>query len=209
MFNEREMSKAIDWLFELFSPEDYESYDEDEIGYAGGLCLPEVCTALRGAAQTVYQYSVAGGYEKCFNYRGMELFDQRACLIISDVEQAVLDEIKTTYETELWLMEDMERSSTIAELMEHRRIQAGAKEYKGHTYMDLARFDEATKHMIIFDVLTNKSPVGWKGERNRLYLSEAGYQKALDNQKAGNIKIISHANVARGNLYYDRRDMAR
>lgn len=101
------MSKAIDWLFELFSPEDYEGYDEDEIGYAGGLCLPEVCTALRGAAQTVYQYSVAGGYEKCFNYRGMELFDQRACLIISDVEQAVLDEIKTTYETELWLMEDM------------------------------------------------------------------------------------------------------
>ena len=107
MFNEKEMSKAIDWLFEMFSPEDYEGYDEDEIGYAGGLCLPEVCTALRGAAQTVYQYSVAGGYEKCFNYRGMELFDQRACLIISDVEQAVLDEIKTTYETELWLMEDM------------------------------------------------------------------------------------------------------
>ena len=63
----------------------------------------------------------------------------------------------------------MERSSTIAELMERRRIQAGAKEYKGHTYMDLARFDEATKHMIIFDVLTNESPVGWKGERNRLY----------------------------------------
>lgn len=53
MFNEREMSKAIDWLFELFSPEDYEGYDEDEIGYAGGLCLPEVCTALRGAAQVM------------------------------------------------------------------------------------------------------------------------------------------------------------
>lgn len=87
MFNEREMSKAIDWLFELFSPEDYEGYDEDEIGYAGGLCLPEVCTALRGAAQTVYQYSVTGGYEKCFDYRGMELLDQRACLIISDVER--------------------------------------------------------------------------------------------------------------------------
>lgn len=103
----------------------------------------------------------------------------------------------------------MERSSTIAELMERRRIQAGAKEYQGHTYMDLVRFDEATKHMIIFDVLTNESLVGWKGERNRLYLSEAGYQKALDNQKAGNIKIISHANVARGNLYYDRRDIAR
>ena len=103
----------------------------------------------------------------------------------------------------------MQRNSTIGELMERKRIQDGAKEYQGHTYMDLARFDDATKHMIIFDVLTDESPVGWKGERNRLYLSDVGYQKALDNQKAGNIKIISHAAVAKGNLYYDHRDMAR
>lgn len=48
----------------------------------------------------------------------------------------------------------MERSSTIAELMERRRIQAGAKEYKGHTYMDLARFDEATKHMMATSMRT-------------------------------------------------------
>ena len=26
------MSKAIDWLFELFEPDDYEGYDEEEIG---------------------------------------------------------------------------------------------------------------------------------------------------------------------------------
>ena len=103
----------------------------------------------------------------------------------------------------------MERSSTIAELMERRRIQAGAKEYQGHTYMDLARFDEATKHMIIFDVLTHDSPVGNKGERTRLYLGEVGYQKALENQEKGNIKIISHARVAKGNLYYDHREQAR
>lgn len=45
----------------------------------------------------------------------------------------------------------MQRNSTIGELMERKRIQDGAKEYQGHTYMDLARFDEATKHMIIFD----------------------------------------------------------
>lgn len=94
----------------------------------------------------------------------------------------------------------MQRNSTIGELMERKRIQDGAKEYQGHTYMDLARFDDATKHMIIFDVLTDESPVGWKGERNRLYLSDVGYQKALDNQKAGNIKIISHAAVAKGNV---------
>ena len=58
----------------------------------------------------------------------------------------------------------MQRNSTIGELMERKRIQDGAKEYQGHTYMDLARFDDATKHMIIFDVLTDESPVGWKGE---------------------------------------------
>ena len=37
----------------------------------------------------------------------MELFNQRGCLIISDVEQMVFDEAKTTYATELWLLEDM------------------------------------------------------------------------------------------------------
>lgn len=103
----------------------------------------------------------------------------------------------------------MERKSTLADLMERRRILDRAEEYKGHTYLDLARFDDNTRHMIIFDVLTNESPVGWKGERTRLYLSEEGYKKALDNQKEGHIKIISHAAVAKGNLYYDRRDTAR
>lgn len=103
----------------------------------------------------------------------------------------------------------MARQSTMADLMERRRIQDGAKEYKGHTYLDLARFDDRTKHMIIFDVLTHESPVGDKGDRTRLYLSDKGYQNALDSQKAGHIKIISHAAVGKGNLYYDRRDTAR
>ena len=48
---------------------DYEGYDEDEIGNASGLYLPEVCNALRGAVQRVHQYSVVGGYEKSFNCR--------------------------------------------------------------------------------------------------------------------------------------------
>lgn len=107
LFNEREMSLALAKLFELFSPSDYEAFDEEEIGYAGGLCLPEVCMALKDAVQTVYQYSVTGRYEKSFDYRGVELFNQRGCLILSDVEQMVFDEAKTTYATELWLLEDM------------------------------------------------------------------------------------------------------
>ena len=101
------------------------------------------------------------------------------------------------------------RSSTIGELMERRRILDGAKEYKGHTYLDLARFDENTKHMIIFDVLTDDSPIGWKGERTRVYLTEEGYQKALERQKDGHIKILSHAKVFQGHLRYDRSDQLR
>lgn len=56
----------------------------------------------------------------------------------------------------------MQRNSTIGELMERKRIQDGAKEYQGHTYMDLARFDDATKHMIIFDIPPSKH----SGKRN-------------------------------------------
>ena len=75
--------------------------------------------------------------------------------------------------------------------------------------MDLQRFADDTRHMIIFDVLSNNSPVGWKGERTRLYLTQAGYEKALDNQDKGHIKIVSHAKVSRGNLFYDQKDVVR
>lgn len=103
----------------------------------------------------------------------------------------------------------MERHSTLAELMERRRQMEGAREYDGHSYFDLMRFDENTRHMIIFDVLTHEAAVGDKGKRTRLYLSDTGYKKALEDQKAGNIKIVSHAVVAKGNLYYEQRGTAR
>ena len=59
--------------------------------------------------------------------------------------------------------------------------------------------------MIIFDVLTHDSPVGWKGERTRLFLSDIGYEKALDSQANGQIKILSHAKVRNGDLFYDHK----
>ena len=103
----------------------------------------------------------------------------------------------------------MPNIKTIAQRMEEARIQAGAQNYKGHDYMDLARFDENTRHMIIFYVLTHNSPVGDKGDRMRLFLSDKGYRKALENEKSGNIQILSHAKVIRGNLLYDRKDQIR
>ena len=72
----------------------------------------------------------------------------------------------------------MQEGKTIGQLMEEMRQKAGAQNYHGHDYMDLQRFAENTRHMIIFDVLTHDSPVGWKGERTRLFLSEIGYEKS-------------------------------
>ena len=49
----------------------------------------------------------------------------------------------------------MPEGKTIGQLMEEMRQKAGAQNYHGHDYMDLERFAEDTRHMIIFDVLTN------------------------------------------------------
>ncbi len=98
----------------------------------------------------------------------------------------------------------MSSGKTMGQLMEEARIQAGAQNYKGHDYMDLARFDENTRHMIIMDVLTIEARVGDKGDRMRLFLSDKGYEKALEDETKGNIKIITHAAVRAGHLHYDR-----
>ena len=106
MFTEKEMSDALKWLFDLFQPEDYEAYDEEEVGCAA-LCLPEVCMALRDKAETAYEYVVKTNIDRGFEYRGKELFMQRACLIYSDMEIGIYDMTDTSYNRELWLLEDM------------------------------------------------------------------------------------------------------
>ena len=48
----------------------------------------------------------------------------------------------------------------------------------GHSILALERFMDETRHMIIFDVLSWKSPVGEKGERLRLFLSDVEIGRA-------------------------------
>ncbi len=52
------------------------------------------------------------------------------------------------------------------EMLAEARQQSGAQKLSGHDIMALERFEPATRHMIVFDVLTHDSPVGWKGEKN-------------------------------------------
>ena len=78
---------------------------------------------------------------------------------------------------------------TVGQLMEEMRLKAGAQNYHGHEYMDLERFAEDTRHMIIFDVLTNDSPVGWKGERTRLFLRILVMKKHWIVRKRGRLRF--------------------
>lgn len=71
--------------------------------------------------------------------------------------------------------------------------------------MDIARFGEDTRHMIVMVVLSHESPVGVKDEKMRLFLTERGYQKVLETQDKGFVKIKNHANVMAGHLHYDSK----
>lgn len=51
--------------------------------------------------------------------------------------------------------------------------------------------------------LSPSSPVGFKGERMRLFLTDTGYQKSLESQSCDEINIFRHAKVSRGCIFYD------
>ena len=84
------------------------------------------------------------------------------------------------------------------------RQESGAQKLEGHDIMALERFGPEVKHMIIFDVFSRESPIGDKGHRMRLFLTEVGYKKALESQDKSFIRILNHAKVAQGHLRYDQ-----
>lgn len=73
----------------------------------------------------------------------------------------------------------------------------------GQDLMAIERFAEDTRHMIVFDVLTWDCPVGDKGERVRIFLTDEGYNKALEAEGRGEMKIVRHARVRKGDIFYD------
>lgn len=98
------------------------------------------------------------------------------------------------------------RARTVGEMIAVARQESGARKLEGHDIMALERFDPEVKHMIVFDILSGESPIGDKGSRMRLFLTEIGYKKALENQDRHLILILNHAKVAQGYLHYDRAD---
>ena len=75
----------------------------------------------------------------------------------------------------------------------------------GQSELAVERFMDDTRHMIIFDVLDHRSPIGDKGERLRLFLTDEGFAKAQAAQDRGYIRIKKHAAIIEGHILPDKK----
>lgn len=76
---------------------------------------------------------------------------------------------------------------------------------RGHDLLCVERVQDATKHMIIFDIHSRNSEYGEKGQRMRLFLSEPEYSKALAAHKHREIRILRHASIIEGHIIPDKK----
>jgi hypothetical protein len=72
-----------------------------------------------------------------------------------------------------------------------------ARELKGHNILAVERFWDNTRWMVEFSVLRPSTAYGSPGEEMRLFLTEDGYQAALQSQQRREIKIKRYARVMR------------
>ena len=74
-----------------------------------------------------------------------------------------------------------------------------ARELKGHNILAVERFWDSTCWMIEFTVL-RPTAYGEPGAEMRLFLTEDGYQSALQSQQRREIKIKRYAHVIEGHI---------
>ena len=75
-----------------------------------------------------------------------------------------------------------------------------ARELKGHNILAVERFQDNTRWMIEFSVLRPSTAYGSPGEEIRQYLTEDGYQTALQSQQRKEIKLKRYARVIEGHI---------
>ena len=76
-----------------------------------GIDFLALTQAIRHKAETVYAYTAQSERPKSLNYRGRELFDQRATLLYVDFDQSISEVVTASRTVELWLLEDMSFSA--------------------------------------------------------------------------------------------------
>ena len=148
-----------------------EGYGKLDVTYELRMCLPYIPDPVR-------RKTAAGLVRK------LDAMPEKDCM-------ALIQDIRKNYRIPAG-------SKTMGELIAEARQRSGAEKLKGHDIMALERFDPEVKHIIVFDVLSDNAPVGDKGDRMRLFLTDAGYQKFMDSQERGEVKLKNHAKVALG-----------
>lgn len=82
--------------------------DESVESMLGTIDFCALLQAVRHHAETVHAYTTQGNYVKSFNYRGAELFSQRATRLYEDFDQTnQTNAVRADRRYELWLLEDM------------------------------------------------------------------------------------------------------
>lgn len=84
-------------------------YSETEVEtLLHGIDFEALLQAVRHNAQTVHAYTTEGKAPMSFNYRGRDLFGQRATRLYEDNDQNCASIVLTDRTYELWLLEDMD-----------------------------------------------------------------------------------------------------
>ena len=79
------------------------------------------------------------------------------------------------------------------------------RELKGHDILAVERFRDSTCRMIEFVVRKESNHYGSPGDEMCLFLSEAGYRRALESQNRREIRIKRTAHIIEGHILYDRK----
>ena len=121
MFNEREMSKAIDWLFtpkniqgaleELYDLCDPDYMVDMLVNYSeefDDISPALLAKSFQKNAEMISEYRVLSSAGEGIDYQGKVLLNSRAVRLLSYVEDMSGDEkVRTIQSKELWLAEDM------------------------------------------------------------------------------------------------------
>ena len=79
-----------------------------------GIDFYALLQAVRHHAEAVFTFATQSNQPKSFNYRGAELFGQRAAPLYDDLDQSTAEAVLATRSVELWLSEDMTMTITAA-----------------------------------------------------------------------------------------------
>ena len=111
MFHEKEMGEALFYLISLFDEVDasaFERQSDDELIPMTDFTMHDLCQALYQCVETPYEYRAALLGEKSSGHVGRELFEKRAVLLVSALQDyRDNDWILKDHSYELWMTEDL------------------------------------------------------------------------------------------------------